>query len=245
MALNIPHEKLEVYQRYLIAANQCEDLISKAPISIVALDHLDRAVESIGVNLMRANAHRPGSPLRSSALDISIASAQECAASLDVFLARQIIDPEAHEAMQMCFWRIRGMLLGLKRVHANVIQEELEEYGSPRFPFAGLDMYRMALEGVAWIHALLEELPLKARTRRKLDMSTTGAVLNIAEGHGRMSPSDQNRFMKIAVEHAFQTLLMLDLLVARREAETSRIEGGKIMQARVISMLYAWCAKNE
>jgi hypothetical protein len=59
MTLAFPHESLEVYQRYLSVTGQCEELISQASTSIAALDHLDRAMESIGVNLMRANAQKP------------------------------------------------------------------------------------------------------------------------------------------------------------------------------------------
>ncbi len=245
MPPTFPHEQLEVYQRYLRVTGQCEELLSQASASIAALDHLDRAMESIGVNLMWANAQKPGSPQRCSYLDFSIASAHECAAALDVCFARRAVEPKAHEGLRMSLLRIRGMLLGMKRVNNNVVREERETYGSPAFPFAGMDMYRVSLEGVGSIHQLLEESTLKARTRRKLDISTTGTVLNIAEGHGRMTPADQNRFMKTAEAHAFQTILMLDLLVARQEVDASRVECGKATQARVISMLHAWCAKNE
>jgi len=55
MAQAFPHARLDVYQRYLRVTAQCEELLSLASASIVALDHLDRAMESIGVNLMRAN----------------------------------------------------------------------------------------------------------------------------------------------------------------------------------------------
>jgi hypothetical protein len=51
--------------------------------------------------------------------------------------------------------------------------------------------------------------------------------------------------MKTAQEHACQTLLLLDLAVARNETTISRVAEGKTTQARVISMLYAWCASNE
>ncbi|MFO7870363.1 MAG: four helix bundle protein [Kiritimatiellia bacterium] len=244
MSPTFPHESLEVYQRYLSVTGQCEELISQGSNSIVALDHLDRAMESIGVNLMRANAQKPGSAQRTSSLDVSIASTHECAASLDVCFARCIVEGETHEALLMSLWRIRGMLLGMKRVGTHCVWEERTAYGSPCFPFANLDMYRLSLEGAGWIHELLEELSPKARMRKKLDISTTGTVLNIAEGHGRTTPADQNRFMKMAEEHAFQTILMLDLLVSRREVDAARIEGGKTMQGRVISMLHAWCAKN-
>ena len=137
------------------------------------------------------------------------------------------------------------MLLGLKRVSVNQVREESAPYGTPRFPFAELDMYQVSLEGVRWTHDLMERLVSKASARRKLDVSTTGTVLNIAEGHGRASSADQNRFMKTAQEHAFQTVLLLDLMVARHEIMASRIAEGKAIQARVISMLHAWCAKNE
>jgi len=244
MTPTFPHEQLEVYQRYLSVTGQCEELISQASTSIAAFDHLDRAMESIGVNLMRANAQRSGSPQRCSYLDVSIASTHECAAALDICFARGAAEPMTHEGLMMSLWRIRGMLLGMKRVKPHCVREDRTAYGSPAFPFANLDMYRVSLEGVGWIHELLEELSPKVRMRRKLDISTTGTVLNIAEGHGRTTPADQNRFMKMAEEHAFQTSLMLDLLVARHEVNASRIEGGKAIQARVISMLHAWCTKN-
>ena len=118
------------------------------------------------------------------------------------------------------------------------LKEELKM--PPAFPHEGLEVYQRYLS----VTGLCEELAPKARTRRKLDISTTGTVLNIAEGHGRTTPADQNRFMKTAEEHAFQTILMLDLLVARQEVDASRVDGGKVIQARVISMLHAWCAKN-
>ncbi len=240
----LAHERLEIYQHYLSVTGQCEKLVSQAQTSIAALDHLDRAMESIGINLMRANAQQPGSPQRSSYLDVSIASTHECAASLDVCFARRVVEAETHEAVLMSLWRMRGMLLGMKRVNTNCVREDRAEYGSPGFPFANLDMYRVSLEGVGWIHELLAELSPKARMRRKLDISTTGTVLNIAEGHGRTTAADQNRFMKTAEEHAFQSILLLDLLVARQEVNAPRVEGGKAIQARVISMLHAWCAKN-
>ena len=244
MQAAFPHERLEVYQRYLTVTGQCEELVSQAPASIAALDHLDRAVESIGVNLMRANTLQPGSPRRSSYLDVSIASTHECAACLDVCFARRVVEAKTHEAVLISLWRIRGMLLGMKRVRTNRVGEDRAAYGTPGFPFAGLDMYQVSLEGVGWIHDFLKELDTKARTRGKLDVSTTGTVLNIAEGHGRTTPADQNRFMKTAEEHAFQTILILDLMVARQKVEASRIECGKAIQARVISMLHSWCAKN-
>jgi four helix bundle protein len=245
MQSELSHERLDIYKVYLDAANLCGDILSAAAMPIVAFDHLDRAIESTGVNFMRANGLAVGSPQRALCLDVSIASIHECAAALDVCLAKRSVGEHAYAAAMGKLWRVRGMLLGLKRVSENQVREGSMPYGGARFSFAELDLYRIAVEGVSWTHDLLEELELKARVRRKLDVSTTGTVLNIAEGHGRASIPDQNRFMKMAQEHACQTLLLLDLTVARNETTATRVAEGKTTQARVISMLHAWCASNE
>jgi len=242
----LPHERLDVYGIYLETASLCADIVAKAAYPIVALDHLDRAMESIGVNLMRGNGQPAGSPARANCLDVAIGSTHECAASLDICLARCVIDKSAYGAGLQNLWRIRGMLLGLKRASmSRSVGEEQAQYGTLRFPFAALDMYQVSLDGVRLIQQLVDELDPRARTLRKLDTSTTGTVLNIAEGHGRETVADQNRFMKMAQEHAYQTLLMLDLMVARKEITDSRIAEGKAMQVRVIAMLHAWYERNE
>jgi hypothetical protein len=245
MQTEMSHERLDLYKVYLEVAGQCGELIAGTEQPIAALDHLDRAMESIGVNFMRANVHAPGSAQRSASLDVSIASAHECAASLDVCMAKHLIEQDAYNASVTNLWRVRGMLLGMKRVRADRVRESSASYGSPRFPFMELDMYRVSVESVRWTHGLLQELAPRMGVQRKLDTSTTGTVLNIAEGHGRSSVSDQNRFMKLAEVHVFQTLVSLDLMVARGEMVASRVVDGKAMQARIISMLHAWRASNE
>ncbi len=245
MQAQMSHERLNLYKVFLEVAGQCGELIVGTEQPIAALAHLDRAMESIGVNFMRANVHAPGSAQRSAWLDVSIASAHECAASLDVCIAKHLVEEVAYNAIVANVWRVRGMLLGLKRVRASQVREPSASYGNPKFPFMELDMYRASLDSVRWTHDLLQTMAPRRRVRQKLDESTTGTVLNIAEGHGRSSVADQNRFMKLAEEHAFQTLLSLDLMVARGEATPSRVIDGKTMQARIVSMLHAWSASNE
>jgi len=226
-------------------ARLCGDVVTNAVQQIVALDHLERAIESTGVNLIRANGHAAGSPARANSLDVSIASTHECAACLDVCLARRVMEECLYTSGTRNLWRIRGMLLGLKRASEAQVREEQASYGTPVFPFADLDMYRVSLRAVAWIHDLVEEINLKARIRGRLDTCSTGTVLNIAEGHGRSTVVDQNRFMKTAQEHAYQTLVLLDVMAARKEVTVSRIAEGKDTQARIIRMLHAWCGSNN
>ncbi len=245
MPTELSHESLNVYRFYLDAVSICKDISPNAGEPIIAQDHLDRAMESVGINLMRANVQDLGSRRRSSFLDMAIASTHECAASLDVCRAKQAIEQERYGAGMRKLWRIRGMLIGLKRKDANSFAENQAEYGIPKFPHANLEMYMIAVEGVRWTHDLLKELSPKMRTRQKLDVSTTGTVLNIAEGCGRINKPDQNRFMKTAIEHAFQTVLQLDLMHARHDTIESRVAQGIDMQTKIISKMYAWCKKNE
>jgi four helix bundle protein len=245
MEAKLPHERLDVYGVYLETARLCGDVVTNAAQQIVALDHLERAIESTGVNLIRANGQSAGSAARANYLDVSIASTHECAACLDVCLARRVMEECLHTSGTRNLWRIRGMLLGLKRASEAQVREEQASYGTPAFPFANLDMYRVSLSAVAWIHDLVEEINLKARIRGRLDTSSTGTVLNIAEGHGRETVADQNRFMKTAQEHAYQTLVLLDVMAARKEVTPSRITEGKATQTRIIRMLHAWCESNN
>ncbi len=245
METKLPHERLDVYGLYLETAGVCVDIVSNAVQQIVALDHLERAIESTGVNLIRANGQPVGSSARANYLDVSIASTQECAACLDVCLARRVMKESLYSSGTSNLWRIRGMLLGLKRAGEARVREARACYGTPQFPFANLDMYRGSLWAVGWIHELLEESNLKSRIRRRLDTSVTGTVLNIAEGHGRKTAADQNRFMKAAQEHACQTLVLLDVMAARKEATTSRVSEGKAIQTRIIKMIHAWCEGNN
>ena len=185
MRYQLSHERLDLYKVYLEAASLCADIISQSKRTIIAFDHLDRAMESIGINFMRANAQDAGSAQYVADIDVSIASTHECAASIDVCLARQTIEESTYTACMGKLWRVRGMLLGLKRSGSNQMREEFGVYGKPQFPFMVLDMYGFALEAVHWVQCLVDELKPKAKVCRKLDISTTRTVLNIAEGHGR------------------------------------------------------------
>ncbi len=148
MRTELFHERLDLYRIYLEVAGQCGEIISGAEQPIAVFDHLDRAMESIGVNFMRANVRAPGSAQRSAWLDVSIASAYECAASLDVCMAKRATEEDAYATGMGRLWRIRGMLLGMKRACVGSVREPSASYGSTRFPFMDLDMYKVSVESV-------------------------------------------------------------------------------------------------
>ncbi len=240
----LPHERLDIYQLYLRTTSRCSDIESPAVGQRVVFGHLERATESIGINLIRGNSQPAGSPTRANYLDIAIGSAHECASCLDICLAQYVITKEVHESITDDFWRIRGMLLGMKRIRQSSFKETQSPYGKPGFPFAQLEMYRLSLEFIRWIYDFLAESKIASRIQHRLDKSSTGTALNIAEGHGRTSTADQNRFMKVAQDHAYQGILLLDLIAARDSNLAIQSAEGKSLQSRIIAMLNAWRESN-
>ena len=51
--------------------------------------------------------------------------------------------------------------------------------------------------------------------------------------------------MKTAQDHAYQTLVLLDVIAARKEVASTRVAEGKATVVRIIRMLHAWCERNN
>jgi four helix bundle protein len=81
------HEKLEVYQESLRAITWLEPLLEKLPKSISVRDQLDRASTSIPLNIAEGNG-KFTKPDRCRYFDNARGSSLECAAALDVLVAK-------------------------------------------------------------------------------------------------------------------------------------------------------------
>jgi four helix bundle protein len=81
------HEKLQVYQESMAFVAWLEPMLQKLPKTIAAHDQLDRANTSIVLNLAEGNG-KFTAPDRCRFFDISRGSALECAAALDVLVAK-------------------------------------------------------------------------------------------------------------------------------------------------------------
>jgi four helix bundle protein len=81
------HEKLEVYQESLRFIAWLEPLLERLPKSVSVRDQLDRASTSISLNLAEGNG-KFTRPDRCRFFDNSRGSALECAAALDVLVAK-------------------------------------------------------------------------------------------------------------------------------------------------------------
>ena len=113
------HEKLEVYQESLAFIAWLEPLLDRLPKSLSVRDQLDRASTSISLNLAEGNG-KFTKPDRCRFFDISRGSALECAAALDVLVAKKKCDIAEIVPGKESLRRIVSMLIGLIRANSDV-----------------------------------------------------------------------------------------------------------------------------
>ncbi len=108
-----------------------------------------------------------------------------------------------------------------------------------------LDVYQIELQFVAWTADLMVELSESpsAKTRRisetfdHLDRASLSSLFNTAEGNGKRQMKTRAKFFDDARGSATECAACLDALVAKRACEESRVEQGKALLVRVVSML--------
>ena len=88
------HEKLNVYQRSLQFAGWSQILIDSISKKVTTRDQLERAGDSIALNIAEGNGKFSRKD-RARFFQIAHGSALECAACLDLFVARRCCEAEA------------------------------------------------------------------------------------------------------------------------------------------------------
>ncbi len=127
------HEKLAVYQESIRFVTWADGLLETIPKSLAVYDQLDRASTSIPLNIAEGNG-KYTAPDRCRLFDIARGSALECAACLDVLVAKKK-EVQAEQGKEMLA-RIVSMLVGLirstssDRVHEEGAVYETEHQGS-------------------------------------------------------------------------------------------------------------------
>jgi len=109
----------------------------------------------------------------------------------------------------------------------------------PLFDHERLDVYRVAIEFVAWSGDLIDG-PLdgcRLNAVSQLDRASTSVPLNIAEGNGKRTPRDRCRYLDTARGSAFECAAALDVLVARKRLRPENIVAGKALLHRDVGML--------
>ena len=126
------HERLDVYQESIAFCGWVGDLLKEVAAKAAAKDQLDRASTSIPLNIAEGNAKFSHAD-RSRFLEIARGSALECAACLDVLVARKLIATERILPAKEQLVRIVNMLMGmLKRFsgRAEFLREDEGAYSN-------------------------------------------------------------------------------------------------------------------
>ena len=125
------HEKLDVYREAITFCAWTGEFLDSISVKTAAKDQLDRASTSIPLNIAEGNG-KFSQRDRARFLEIARGSALECAACLDVLVARRLSTTDAVDPAKAQLARIVQMLVGLlKRFseRADVMREEEAGYG--------------------------------------------------------------------------------------------------------------------
>ncbi len=123
------HERLKAYQEALRFVSWAGPIIEELPAKLAARDQLDRASTSVVLNLAEGNGKR-SRPDRCRYFDTARGSGVECAACLDVLVARQQITLEQAEAGKTILIEVVSMTAGLiAHFSGEVSDSEQAPYG--------------------------------------------------------------------------------------------------------------------
>ena len=132
MPPHFDHERLKVYQEALRFAAWATPLIEELSAKLSARDQLDRASTSIVLNLAEGNGKR-SYPDRCRYFDIARGSGVECAACLDVLVARRKLSQERANEGKAILMEVVSMTAGLIARFSNAVNEEQAAYSEVSF----------------------------------------------------------------------------------------------------------------
>jgi len=121
------HEKLHVYQKAIQFVSWTEDLLQEVQRKAAVRDQIDRASTSVVLNIAEGNGKLIG-PERRKFLLTARGSTVECAACLDVFVAKRLVGMERVWPGKELLYDIVRMLSGLIASIETHVREEEAEY---------------------------------------------------------------------------------------------------------------------
>ena len=111
------HEKLTVYQRSIRFVGWADSLLGNLPKTLAVHNQLDRVSTSIPLNIAEGNGKHTEQD-RCRFLDIGRGSAFECAACLNVLIARSRIEEDLAAEGKAMLVEVVSMLVGLIRANS-------------------------------------------------------------------------------------------------------------------------------
>jgi four helix bundle protein len=124
------HEKLHVYQASLTFITWATKLLLSVESKGAAKDQLDRAATSVPLNIAEGNGKFAVRD-RCRFIEIARGSALECAACLDVLVAKGLCDDTKVSAGKGQLLEIVSMLTGLQSSLMSRVREGSSEYLAP------------------------------------------------------------------------------------------------------------------
>ena len=128
MKIYFDHEKLDVYVQAIDFCGWVGEFLDTVTGKAAAKDQLDRASTSVPLNIAEGNAKFSLAD-RSRFFEIARGSAVECAACLDVLVARKLAKREVADERKEQLVRIVEMLVGLLRKFSDRAERLREEEG--------------------------------------------------------------------------------------------------------------------
>src|SRR6185295_17721032 len=120
------HEKLNVYQRSLKFISWSTELLERVPSKLSVHGQLDRASTSIPLNIAEGNGRFTPSD-RCRFFDIARGSTLECAAALDVLVAKKVLTEADIDSGKADLAEMTAMLIGLIRSNSEARLHEGSE----------------------------------------------------------------------------------------------------------------------
>lgn len=114
-----------------------------------------------------------------------------------------------------------------------------------KFSQEKLIVYKRSLDFVEFVEKILSRMKDRLNFYDQIDKSSTSIPLNIAEGTGKFSVKDKNKYYDIARGSATESAACLDLMFKRnRITEEENIEGKEILYD-IVSMLVGLVRSNS
>ena len=114
------------------------------------------------------------------------------------------------------------------------------------FDHERLDVYRLAIDYVAFSYRIAKTLGGVNRQARDQWLRATQSIpLNIAEGNGKQSLKDKNRFFEIARGSALECASIHDVLRVCDAIDDDSYHRGKSDLKRIVSMLTRLIQRTE
>ena len=101
-----------------------------------------------------------------------------------------------------------------------------------------LDVYQNSVEFISWLTEILDKINYNRNIVDQIDRASISLILNIAEGNGKSSSKEHNRFLEIARGSAMECAACLDVLFAKHLIDKQKVHEGKQMLLSIVKMLY-------